>query len=402
MFRPATSPPHFPTLVLLTALSVLTLNMFLPSLANIARDLNTSYALASLAVSGFLAVNGVLQLVIGPLADRYGRRPILLWSMAIFVVASVVCALAEDIVTFLAARTVQAIIIAGSTLASAILSDVHGRAKAASLMGYLAMAMAVAPMLAPMVGGVLDEALGWRAGFWLYTGLGAITLWLIWSDLGETNPAPADTMWKQVQSYRELFGSRRFWGYTVCMACGIGVFFLFIASAPLVGQEVFGLSPTMVGVGIGSITGGFFLGSFITGRYTESFGPMRMILVGRALAVVGVGLVLIAFALGAGGPILFFAGAISAGFANGLSISNARAGALAVRPHLAGSASGLSGALTVALGAVLTASPGLLLTKSNGAWLTLVFMLILAIGAMAAAVYTWDVDRRETLLGREV
>jgi len=153
MFQPATSPPRLSTLVLLTATSVLTLNMFLPSLAHIAEDLGVSYALASLAVSGYLAVTAVLQLVLGPVADRYGRRPVLLICVALFAVASVCAALAQDIRVFLAARIVQAAVIAGSTLASAIISDTTERARAASLMGYVGMSMAVAPMLAPMLGG---------------------------------------------------------------------------------------------------------------------------------------------------------------------------------------------------------------------------------------------------------
>jgi len=172
MFVPATTPPRLITLIYLTAISVLTLNMFLPSLANIAQDLGSSYALASFAVSGYLAVNAVMQLIVGPLADRYGRRPILLVCISIFVVASIVCAVADNIWLFLAARTVQAFIIAGATIASAVISDTAEKEKAASLMAYVGMAMAIAPMLAPMLGGFLDQAFGWRSGVWVYIGLG--------------------------------------------------------------------------------------------------------------------------------------------------------------------------------------------------------------------------------------
>lgn len=395
MFSPATTPPRFPTLVLMTALSVLALNMFLPSLANIARDLETSYALASLAISGFLFVNGVVLFVIGPIADFYGRRPVLLVAMLLFVASSLVCAVAENIWVFLAARTVQAIMIAGSSLASAIISDTHDKSRAASLLAYLAMAMAVAPMLAPMIGGLLDQTLGWRSGFWAYTILGTFAFWLLWVDLGETNPSPAATMLAQIRTYPELFVSRRFWGYTLVMSCGIGAFFLFLAAAPLVGQEIYDLSPAIVGLGIGSITGGFFCGSFLSGRYSQRMGILWMILVGRAVAVIGLSAALCLFALGLNHPLVFFAGAISAGFANGLSIPNARAGALAMRPHIAGSASGLSGALVVFFGAVLTLLPGLFLTPENGAWLTLVMLLVLSLGALAAGFYVRHIDQKE-------
>ena len=89
-----TTPPHLITLILLTGAATLSLNMFLPSLANIARDLNTSYAVVSLAVAGYLAASAVIYLVIGPLSDRYGRRPVLLWALVLFTTASLGCALA--------------------------------------------------------------------------------------------------------------------------------------------------------------------------------------------------------------------------------------------------------------------------------------------------------------------
>jgi len=255
--------------------------------------------------------------------------------------------------------------------------------------------MVVAPMLAPMLGGALDVAFGWRSGFWVYTVLGVFALWLVWSDVGETNPAPADTMWAQIRTYPELFVSRRFWGFAICLSFGVGAFFLFLAAAPLVGADIFELSPAVVGLGIGSITGGFFVGSFLSGRFSQRMGILWMVLAGRLVAVVGLFAALALFVLGLAHPAVFFAGAISAGFGNGLSIPSARAGALAVRPHIAGSASGLSGALVVFVGAAVTALPGMLLTPENGAWLTLLLMLVLAFGALGAAYYVRWIDRRE-------
>lgn len=394
MLPAASAPPRFSSLVLLTAVAILSLNMILPSLANIAADLGTSYALASLAISGFLAVNALMQLILGPMADRYGRRPVLLWAMAIYALASIVCALAPSITILLIARTIQAVVVTGTVLASAIVSDTEEPEAAASKLGYLAMYMAVAPMLAPLVGGVLDEMLGWRYSFWLYSVLGAAMLWLVWTDVGETNPAPADTIWKQMRSYSELFTARRFWGYTLCMGFGVGAFYLFIAGAALVGQESFMLRTAIVGLGIGTITGGFFLGSFLAGRFSQAVGPLRMLVVGRLVGVIGIALALLAFTIGLGHPLTFFGGAITAGISNGLCTPSAKAGAMAVRPKIAGSASGLSGAVTVGVGAVVTPLPGLFLTPQNGPWLTLAMMLVLSLGGLAAAL---DVRRQEAL-----
>ena len=180
------------TLVLLTALSVLSLNMFLPSLSNIARDFQTDYALVNLSIAGYLAITAVLQLIMGPLSDRYGRRPVILAGLAIFVLASLGCALATGIWAFLGFRIVQGAIISGAALSSAVVRDMVPAQEAASLLGYIAMAMAVAPMLGPMFGGALDELFGWRASFWSFAGLGVALLVLCWVDLGETNKAPSE------------------------------------------------------------------------------------------------------------------------------------------------------------------------------------------------------------------
>lgn len=369
--------------------------MFVPSLASIADDLGTDYAVISLSISAYLAVTAVLQIILGPLADRYGRRPVLLVCVAVFTGASLVCALAQDVTVFLIFRILQGAIIAGSALASAVIRDTADERDAASLLSYVSMAMAVAPMLGPMLGGVLDAAFGWRANFIVYSGTGAALLWLVWSDLAETNPAPADTFAAQLRAYPELLRSRRFWAYSLCMAFGIGAFYIFIAGAPLVAAEVFAMPPAALGFGIGTITMGFFAGSFISGRVSARAGPIRMVLAGRVVAFAGLSLGLMLYWLGAFSAAVFFGAAICVGLGNGLTIPSARASALSVRPHLAGSASGLSGALAVAGGAVLTALPGLVLTPQNGAWLLLLLMLGTAAAGLAAGLYVWDLDRRE-------
>ena len=130
--------------------------MFLPSLANIARDLNASYAVVSLAVGGYLAITAVVHLVVGPLSDRYGRRPVMLGALICFIVASIACSLAENIWIFLFCRMLQAGMASGSTLSMVIVRDIHSNREAASVIGYIAMAMALAPMLGPILGGALD------------------------------------------------------------------------------------------------------------------------------------------------------------------------------------------------------------------------------------------------------
>ncbi len=398
MFAPATTPPRLVTLVILTSVSVLSLNMFLPSLPGMARDLQADYATVSLSVSGYLAVTALLQIVMGPLSDRYGRRPLLLAGAALFAVASVICATAQSIELFLAGRVLQGAIISGAALSSAVIRDMTDERGAASLMGYVSMAMAVAPMTAPMIGGVLEQMFGWRANFWLFSGLGALVLWLVWADLGETNASGAPSLGQQMRSYPELLGSRRFWGYAICAMFSVGGFYAFIAGAPLVATAVFQISPAWLGAGIGSITAGFFCGSYLSGRLGARVPVIRLVLAGRLVALTAMSLALTVLLAGQFSVWSFFGAAVSFGFGNGLTVPGARVGAMSVRPRLAGSASGLSGAMVVAGGAVLTQLSAMVATPETAALTVTLLMLVCALGGLLAALYVLWVDRQEGVL----
>lgn len=395
--RAARTPPHLITLIFATALSVLSLNMFLPSLAHMSEDFAVDYGLVNLSVAGYLAVSAVLQLVMGPLSDRFGRRPVLLICMTIFVCASIGCALAESIWLFLGFRLLQAAVVAGSVLSSASIRDRYPPNEAASKLGYVAMAMALAPMLGPMLGGALDMLFGWRAGFVLYSVLGAGLLALLWIDMGETNIDRSSTFTAQLKEYPHLFRARRFWGYALCAAFSIGGFFSFITGAPLVAAAWFDLSPAMLGLGIGIITGGFMVGNFVTGRIAAKTRLTTMILCGRIVASVGPFCGLILFLAGQGSVWVFFGSAICVGFGNGLTNANATAGVMSVRPRLAGSAAGLSGAMIVALGAILTSMTGAFVSPANGPFLVLCMMSGCSFIGLLAVLYVRRLDRIDPL-----
>ena len=157
MDQATVTSPRFVTLILLSGLSVVSLNMFLPSLSNIAAEFEADYALVNLSIAGYAAMAAILQLIMGPLSDRFGRRPVILAGLLIFCLASLGCLLSTDIATFLFFRMMQAAITSGYTVSLAVIRDSSGTQKAASLIGYIAMAWAIAPMLGPMFGGALDE-----------------------------------------------------------------------------------------------------------------------------------------------------------------------------------------------------------------------------------------------------
>jgi Bcr/CflA subfamily drug resistance transporter len=330
VIRAAASPPRLLTLVLL--------NMFLPSLPNIAKDLQADYALASLSIAGYLAMTAVLQLVMGPLSDRFGRRPVLLAGLVIFILASLGCALANDIWTFLLFRILQGAIISGAALSRAVIRDMVPAREAASLMGYVGMAMAVAPMLAPLLGGMLDELFDWRASFYAFLAMGIVVFALCWTDLGETNKSPSETFMKQFRSYPELFRSRRFWGYALCMMFSTGAFYAFLAGAPLLAEALFGMSPAALGLCLGTITAGFALGSYLSGRFAQRHSLVSMMIAGRLVACAGLLAGLALLLAGFVHPAALFGATIFVGIGNGLTMPSSNAGVLSVRPELAGSA----------------------------------------------------------------
>lgn len=395
MISAATSPPRLPTLVLLTALSVLSLNMFLPSLSNMAEEFQADYALVNLSIAGYAAGTAVLQLVMGPLSDRFGRRSVLLAGLMIFILASLGCVLATEIRVFLFFRLLQGAVIVGYVVSLAVIRDSARAQESASLIGYVSMAMAVAPMVGPMLGGALDELFGWRANFWAFAVFGIAVFAVCWVDLGETNKTPSETIMKQFRTYPELFRSRRFWAYALCMAFSTGSFYAFLGGAPMVASTVFEMSPATLGFYMGTITAGFALGSFLSGRYASRYPLTTMMIAGRIAACTGMVVGLALFLAGAVHVMALFGPCMFVGLGNGLTMPSSSAGALSVRPRLAGSASGLAGALTLAGGAVISSITGAILTEANGAYALLGMMLFSSLAALLAALYVLWADRRE-------
>jgi len=381
------TPPRLITLTLLTALSALTLNMLLPSLPSMARDLAARESVMALALSGYMLASAVFQLTLGPLSDRFGRRPVMLGALMIFVAASLGCMLAQDVAMLLACRVMQAVVIAGTVVSSAAIRDQHSPINSAAKLSLIASAMAVAPMLGPMLGGLLDVTLGWRSLFALYAGLGAALLLLAWADMGETRapglPAP------RLGDWLALLQSARYWAYVLCTAFSVGAFYVFVTGVPYVGKAVWGLSPAAVGIGVGSITGGFLVGAAVSARQARRLGMGAMLVSGRAVSVTAVALALALFAAGVSHPLALFGLTIFIGLGNGLTLPTANAGILSVRPALAGTAAGLSGAFSMALGAVLSTLTAVVVERSAtaGALLTLIMgCVLLSLGAAVVAI----------------
>lgn len=386
-FYSAKSDPHLITLIIITAASIISLNMFLPSLTHMASEFNVSYSIINISVAGYLAVTAILQLIIGPLSDRFGRRIILLGSVAIFCLASIGCIFSTNIWWFLIFRILQGSMISGAALSRAIVRDMMDAKDAVKVLAVIAMAMAIVPMIAPMFGGFLGELYGWRINFWVYLIIGICLLFLIWLDLGETNTKQNDTFGKQFSSYPKLFKSGKFWGYSICMSSSVACFYGFLSGAPLVATKVLELPPSELGLYIGSTSLGFFIGSFLSTKINSYFNFTQMILFGRIIAVLGISSGLILVLMGNISTFTIFGSVIFIGLGNGFSLPGSHVGIMNVRSNLAGSASGLSGAMAVGFGAIVATLMGLILTADNGAYKFLLILLIVKLISLGAAIW---------------
>lgn len=394
-FLDRTTPPHIATLILLTGVGALSMNIFMPSLPGMTEYFETDYRLVQLSVALYLAMNAGLQILIGPISDRYGRRPVILCSIVIFCLATLGCIFSTSIEIFLAFRMVQATIVTGLVLGRAVVRDLYPQEQAASMIGYVTMGMAVVPMIGPAVGGVLDELYGWRSNFWLLLALGIGLFWLIRYDLGETANNRSSSFSEQFRKYPELFASPRFWGYCAAAAFASGAFFAYLGGAPYVGTEVYGLSASELGFYFGAPAVGYFLGNGLSGRYSIRIGTNRMILFGAFVAAGGLAVSLGLYLVGLHEAWAFFGFMTFVGLGNGMVLPNATAGMLSVRPHLAGTASGLGGAIMIGGGAALSALAGTVLTEGSGAAPLMWIMLITSILGVLAIVF---VIRREVRL----
>lgn len=392
-----TTPPHISTLILLAGVSAMVMNMFLPSLPNMSAHFQTDYSVMQLSVALYLAMSAVMQTVIGPISDNIGRRKVLMWGIGLFMLATLGCIFAPNATAFLIFRMCQAIVAVAMVLSRAIIRDLYDQDHSASMIGYVTMGMAVVPMISPGIGGLLEEAFGWKSIFWFYFVAGGLLLWLIWADLGETAQKSSKTLVAQFQEYPELLRSPRFWGYSLAAAFCSGSFFAYLGGAPFVGTDVFGMDPSELGFFFGAPAIGYFLGNFFSGRYATTFGVNKLVLWGCIINAFATLMSLAIFVVGLGTPISFFGMMTLVGLGNGLVIANATAGMLSVRPHLAGTASGLGGAIMIGGGAALSALAGFLLTPDTGAFPLLYLMSATGICALVAIASVYRRERRMNL-----
>ncbi len=369
------TPPHIVTLTMMAGLASLSMNIFLPSLPGMARYFDAPYATLQLSVALYLALSAVLQVLIGPLSDRFGRRRVMLVALALFLLATLGTLVAPSADISLVCRMAQAVVAAGTVLGRAVVRDMFEDARAASMLGYVTMGMSLMPMIGPAVGGLLDQAYGWQANFACLLGLGAAVSALVYFDQGETADIRQVSLTAQFRLYPQLLVSPVFWGYCLAATFTSGCYYAFLGGAPFVGAEVFGLTASQLGLFFLLMALGYTGGNFLSGRFSARMGIMRMVIAGTGLTTVGLTLLLVLALMGLSNVTVFFGLLMTVGIGNGLCLPNANAGILSVKPEIAGTASGLSSAIAIGGGAALAALAGAVLHPGSSQ-LPLVLMML--------------------------
>lgn len=294
--------PLLATLALLSATAPFATDMYLPVMPEILSDLGTTRAMVQLTISGFFIGMGVGQLVMGPLSDAIGRKRLLIAGASLALVASVLAALAPTATVLVAARVLQGL--GGGAcvvLARAVVPDlVHGAA-AAKAYSLLMALQGIAPAVAPVLGGVLAEPLGWRGIFWVLAGLHAVQLVLAIAIVPETagGRSRAGLFRTVAGNYWAVLTNARVWGYLVTMAFGFCSMFCYIAASAFVVQNQWGFSPLGYSLVFGINSVGLFMATLVNSRAMDSVSPAVMLRVGVCGVLACGVLLLLAVLLGA-------------------------------------------------------------------------------------------------------
>jgi DHA1 family bicyclomycin/chloramphenicol resistance-like MFS transporter len=373
--------PVRPTLLVLVAISTLqpiALNLLAPATPTLARAFGASYATIQLTLTLFLVAVALTQLVIGPLSDRFGRRPCVILGIAVFVLGSVLGALSQSTGTLLAARVLEG---AGSgtafALARAIIRDTASRDQAASQIASVTMVMVVAPMLSPYLGGHIETWFGWRMIFWFMTAIGSTVLLLTILKLPETAPRVGirTSLLGIFRAFPALAVDRGFLVNVIALAMTSGAFFAFVAAAPYIVVEIMGHGSHVYGAYFILNALGYMIGNFAMSRRVVQVGTARMIRIGLIISTVAMTAGLALSFSPWWSPLTLFVPLAFNALGNGLTIPGSTAAALSAKPELAGSAAGLMGALQLGSSALVTVLISWLVTLWPQALMVLIWAM---------------------------
>jgi DHA1 family bicyclomycin/chloramphenicol resistance-like MFS transporter len=373
-------------LALLTAVGPMSVDLYLPSLPELGRVFGASVPQVQLTLSGYLLCFAIGQIVFGPISDHVGRKPVLLAALSFYVAICLSCMFATSIEMLIALRCLQALGVAGApVLARAIVRDLYHGVRVGRELARMGSITALAPVVAPSLGGILQSTFGWRASFLGMAALGLCAILLVIRLLPETmkqRPQEPMSLSSIVRGYGIFLRRRTFRIYLAIVATSYGGLFAWISGSSFVLQDLYGLSPLLFGLVFAAATLGYGLGTLLAARLVGRIGIDRTIVCG-GIALAGGGLAMAAaIAMGATSPAalalpmaLYLCGL-------GLAMPQSMAGALTPFPERAGAASSLLGFLQQATASAI----GIMVGQMLGASALPLAAIIAAMGVLALAL----------------
>jgi MFS transporter, DHA1 family, multidrug resistance protein len=376
------------------AIGPLTIDMYLPSLPTITRELGTTAATVQLTLTGTLVGLALGQLVLGPLSDRFGRRRPLLAGTALHVLASLLILVAPDITTLGVLRVLQGVgTAAGAVISLAIVRDLFDGRAAATLLSRMFLVLGAAPVLAPTIGGEVLRFTSWRGVFALLAAYGVALLAVGWFALRETLPPERrsrDGVAGTLRTYRGLFRDRAYVGLVVVAGLTMAALFSYVAGSSFVYQRQFGLGEQQFGLLFGAGAVWLIAATQLNPVVLRWFSPATVLVTAIAFGAVAGSVLLVLAGTGVGGLFGVALPLWAVLFAAGLALPNAPALALSRHGEAAGSAAAVLGAVQFGIGAAVSPVVGLLGNDAAAMGTAVLAGMALALVVLLTVVRPWQ------------
>ncbi len=335
--------------------------MFIPSITGLAEHFNTNFSIMQLSVSLYMVASASLQILLGPLSDKYGRRPVLIGCLLILIMASFGCIFSTSIEIFFLFRILQATAVSGMVIGRAIVTDVFHKKSSVRILSQIAIVLGISSILGPAIGGVLIDLYSWKSIFYFIIGISIASFLYNVFSLEETNKFLIININHQFRNYKKLISSNRFWIYSLIGGFSSSTFFTILISIPYIGETIYKLSPFQSSLLLVIITTGFIVGSLLCPILIKSFSEKQILILSIISSLAGSSTSLLLYftlpqyVLSIFGPFFFI------GLSNGLISPIALSKVLGIRDDSRGAASGLNGTIIIGFGAIYSAVGGYLL-----------------------------------------
>ena len=379
--------PNLLTLSLLAGTYILVQVIIVPSLTDLQEQFKTDYKTIQYTISGYLLGVAFVNFTAGPLSDRFGRRPIMLLFFSIFLISSLGCYISKDLNSFLFFRLCQSSSAAGLVLSRAIIGDISSKNETVKMLGLLSISMGIAPSLAPLAGGIINDFFGAK-GIFLFLSLTSILLLiLIITDLKETHFLRSKDIFSQIKSYPTLLVSLDFWLPTVTFALSFSIFGIFFIGGPYVAVKVFNLSSTIMGIYLAFPSLGYVLGNVLISKIANKVSTKMLMITGSFILLLGPcsSLILSNFFFH---PLSFFLPILIMTFGSGIIWPASNAEIVKAIPDLAGSASGLGSAIMTLVSSFAAFLTGFYIENLNPIKFVCYFLILVGVLSFCSSLLT--------------